>query len=61
MDEEILTVLKEIKEKLDKPNKINILFVEDVAKILRINKNAATELLKREDVNSIKNCRKIKN
>lgn len=61
MNEEILQVLKEISKKLDENNKIKILYVEDVANILGINKNAATDLLKRTDINSIKDCRKIKN
>lgn len=61
MNEEILSVLKEINEKLDRRDEIKILFVDDVARILGINRNAATELLKSDDINSIKNCRKIKN
>lgn len=60
MNEEILSVLKEINEKLDEKNNIKILFVEDVAKILGVNKNAATELLKSDGVNSIKNFGRLK-
>lgn len=60
MNEEILSVLKEINEKLDERNNIKILFVEDVAKILGVNKNAATELLKSDEINSIKNFGRLK-
>lgn len=61
MNEEILSILKEINQKLDARNEIKILYVDDVARILGINRNTATKLLKSDDINSIKNCRKIKN
>ena len=36
------------------------LFAKDVSKILKVNTNVATELLKREDIPSIKDCGRLK-
>lgn len=47
--EEINKSLKEIKELLQKQSEPKMLFVKDVARILKINQNKANELWERED------------
>ena len=57
MDEETKQVLKNIEKSLQnivENNSIEMLTAKDVSKILGINVNAATELLKRDDIPSIK-------
>lgn len=49
MPEEAIQYLKEIKELLQKQKEPKMLFVKDVAKILKVNLNKANELWDRED------------
>lgn len=54
MEEEILKVLVDIKEELKTSKKPKMLFAKDIANILHINLNEATDILKRDDINSIR-------
>lgn len=47
--EETISLLKEIKEILEKKSEPKMLYVKDVARILGINQNKANELWHRED------------
>lgn len=49
MPEEVIEYLKDIKELLEEKDKPKILYAKDVAKILGININKATELWHRND------------
>lgn len=49
IEDETTTLLKEIKEILQKQNEPKILYVKDVARILGINQNKANELWHRKD------------
>lgn len=49
MPEELKKYLKEIKNLLEKQSEPKMLFVKDVARILKINQNKANELWDRDD------------
>lgn len=49
MSEEAITLLKEIRDTLQRQNEPKMLFVKDVAKIMRMNVSDAGRLWQRED------------
>lgn len=54
MEEQILNVLVDIREEIKTSKKPKMLFAKDIASILHINLNEATDILKRDDINSIR-------
>lgn len=57
MDEEVKQILRDIQNSLQnikENNSIEMLTAKDISKILGINVNAATEILKRDDIPSIR-------
>lgn len=53
---EILNELKKLNFNFENQRKIKILKVGDVAEILKINRNQATKLFKRNDFPALTNC-----
>ncbi len=57
---EILNELKKLNKNLEKQNQIKILKAKDVAEIIGVNINRATEIMKRPNFPSIKDCGSLK-